>query len=248
MLLDLHSTSADIRGAASGVAVFPIGAIEQHSGHLPLGTDWFLVMEVSRRVALELGALLLPALPFSMSQCHGTAAGTVWLRPETLAAAVRDVVHSLRAQGIHKVVVINGHGGNFVLWPVIREVNLTYPDTMVVMPSFEGGLGAAGLFESGDLETHAGEIETSLQLALRPELVKGEGVDDVPSVGREYLDYVPMDVISASGVMGVPSLASAEKGERAFALVAKHMAEVVRETFASLDLLRSAGNPEDELG
>jgi len=158
---DLHNTSAEIEAAAPSVAVFGIGAIEQHSAHLPLGTDWFEVKEVSRRVAQELDALLVPTLPYSMSQCHGPAPGTVWLGPKTLALVVRDVVLSLRSKGIHKVVVINGHGGNFVLQPVIRELNYTYPDMMIILPQFEGGFNVADLFEHGDVDCHAGEIETS---------------------------------------------------------------------------------------
>src|SRR5512143_85299 len=79
-------TSAAIAAARPTLAVLGIGAMEQHSHHLPVGTDWIAVSEVCRRVAAELDAFLLPAIPFSMSECHGPMEGTVWLKPSTLAA------------------------------------------------------------------------------------------------------------------------------------------------------------------
>jgi len=238
-MLDLRNTSTEIEAASPSLAVFAIGAIEQHCGHLPLGTDWFQVVEVSRRVAQELDAYLVPALPYSMSQCHGPAPGTVWLRPVTLAAVVRDVVLSLRSQGIHRVVILNGHGGNFVLEPVIRELNLAYPDMMVIRPLFDGGFNVADLFEHGDAETHAGEIETSLMLAIRPDLVHAERVDHVSELGREFFDYAFLDQWTPDGMIGVSSAASAEKGRRALDASVRRIVKAVRETFAALDLLSS---------
>ena len=238
-MLDSHATSARIRCGAPSVAVFSIGAIEQHSIHLPLCTDWYQVREVSRRVAQELGALLVPALPYSMSQCHGPAPGTVWLRPETLALVVRDVVLSLRAQGIRRIVLINGHGGNFVLDPVIRELNLAYSDLMVIRPPFEGGFNAVDLFEHGDVDSHAGEVETSLMLVIRPDLVKAKRLDHVPAVGREFFDYVFLDRWAPDGVTGIATAASAEKGRKALAVSAERLVRTVRETFSALESLKS---------
>ena len=114
-MLDALSTSAAIAAARPSIAVLPIGSIEQHSRHLPLGTDWIAATALAHRVASELDAYLLPALPVSMGRCHKPMAGTVWLRPMTLAAAVMDIVRSLAASGIHQVVIVNGHGGNFTL-------------------------------------------------------------------------------------------------------------------------------------
>jgi creatinine amidohydrolase len=235
---DDRSSSPEIAKGSPEIAVFGIGAIEQHSAHLPLCTDWYQVREVSRRVAEELGAFLIPALPFSMSQCHGPAPGTVWLSPETLAAVVRDVIASLRSQGIRKVVLINGHGGNFVLEPLIRELNLEWVDISVVKPLFDGGFNVAHLFEHGDVECHAGEIETSLMLAISPSLVKPGSVDYVPSVGREFFDYAFLSKWSPDGVIGIPSAADAAKGRRALDAAVKSIVESVEDTFAVLDLLK----------
>ena len=245
-LLDLHNTSTEIRAARPAMAVFGIGAIEQHSAHLPLATDWIWADAVSRMVARELDALLLPALPFSMSQCHGPEPGTVWLRPETLAAVLRDVVHALQEQGIHQVVIINGHGGNPVLEPAIEELNRTCPDMMVIVPEFYGGAEVAALFDHAAVDVHAGEMETSFMLALCPELVGPQRPDCVPDVGRNFFDYAFLPRWTADGVLGVASAASVEKGRRALQVLAQKMAREVRETIACWSALRAQHPAESE--
>lgn len=241
-MLDATNTSPEIGESLPEIAVFGIGAIEQHSIHLPLGTDWIAVSDLAQRVAEELGAFLVPALPFSMSECHGPMAGTVWLKPKTLAAVVRDVVLSLRAQGFRKVLLLNGHGGNFVLEAEIRRLNRTYPDTIVLMPPLviSPRPDEAPLWDKG-IGIHASESETSRQLYLNPEWVKEERVDYLPPVGREFLDYAYMGFVSEWGVWGYPSYGTAEKGERAIAYEVRHLAAWARETFARMEALRRAG-------
>ena len=107
-MLDALSTSTDIARTRPTLAVLPIGSIEQHSRHLPLGTDWIAATALAHRVGAELGALTLPTLPVSMGRCHTPMAGTVWLRPMTLADAVTDVIRSLAASGIRHVLIVNG--------------------------------------------------------------------------------------------------------------------------------------------
>jgi creatinine amidohydrolase len=235
-MLDERSKSAEIAAARPDIAVFGIGAIEQHSHHLPIGTDWIAVSEISRRVAAELNALLIPAIPFSMSECHGPMAGTVWLKPATLAAVVRDVAHSLYEQGIRKLLILNGHGGNFVLEPVIQELNQEYPDLTVVMPAEVWAVaeGSEPIYETAGSEVHAGEAETSTQLYLNPTHVKPERVDYVPPVGREFLDYVFMNLINLDGVWGSSSYGDAGKGERAIAAQVRAIVKFARRAFEVL--------------
>jgi creatinine amidohydrolase len=238
-MLDARSTSREIARRAPAIAVYGIGAIEQHSIHLPLGTDWLSVDDIARRIAAELDAFLVPALPFSMSECHKPMAGTVWLKPETLAAVLRDTVLSLYAQGIRKVLVVNGHGGNLILGAEIRRLNMVHADLIVLMPS---GLaprpGDPRIWDKGT-GIHAGESETSRQLYINREHVKAERVDGVPDVGREFLDYVPIGTISEWGVWGYPSLGTREKGERATAYQVTRIAEWAREAFARVEALRA---------
>ena len=238
-MLDSRSSRSEIRSAKPAIAVFAIGAIEQHSAHLPLATDWLWARHVGRSVAERLGALLVPELPFSMSQCHGPMAGTVWLKPHTLAAVVRDVVDSLYAQGLRKILILNGHGGNFVLEAEIRRLNLNSPDLIVLMPPlFEPFPDDPVAWDAGP-DVHAEEAETSHQLYINPEHVKDERIDYVPRVGREYLDYATMGFISQAGVWGHPSQGTAEKGEAYVASRVKRMVEWAREALANVEALRA---------
>ena len=244
---DNRCTSAQIREMHPEMAVFGIGATEQHSVHLPLGTDWLAVSEITRRVAEKLGALLVPALPFSMSECHGPAAGTVWLKPKTLAAVVTDVVNSLQAQGINRIILVNGHGGNFVLEAVIRELNLARPSLQLTMPSGELVIGMEEqIFETANLEVHAGEAETSFHLAFNPEDVKRESVDFVPPVGREFLDYAYMSYISKFGAWGCPTRGTAAKGQAGLDAQVRAICEEAQIIFKFLDnrsASRAAASP-----
>ncbi len=236
-MLDDRLTSAAIARAKPTLAVFGIGAIEQHSHHLPVGTDWIAVSELARRVAAELNALLVPSIPFSMSECHGPMAGTVWIKPATLAAVLRDVAQSLREQGIHRLLVLNGHGGNFVLEPAIQAINQEFPDFRVVMPGevWSQVENEPPIFETGGIEVHAGESETSTELYLNSEHVTPERADHVPPVGREYLDYVFMNQISPDGTWGVPSKGTAEKGQRAMAGQVRAIVLFARKVFEVLE-------------
>ena len=237
-MLDSRNTSLEIAAGRPPLAVFPIGAIEQHSVHLPLGTDWLDIIDLARRIADELEAFLVPALPFSMSQCHGTMAGTVWLKPETLSAVLRDVVQSLHAQGFRRVLVLNGHGGNFVLEAEIRRLNRVLPNMVVLMPPlFEWQMAEPGLWDKG-MDVHAEEMETSHQLYINAEHVRPERTDYVPPVGREFLDYAEMPCISPSGVWGCPSAGTAEKGARLVAFSVARVVAWAHETFAAIEAVR----------
>jgi creatinine amidohydrolase len=237
MMLDGRATSAAVGAAHVEMAVFGIGAIEQHGRHLPVATDWIQVKEISRRVAVELGAFLLPAIPFSMSECHGPMGGTVWLKPATLSAVLRDVAGSLRRQGIRKLLVLNGHGGNFILEPTIQALNQEYPTLRVVMPAevWAPVEGTEPIFEAPVAGIHAEEVETSMQLYLNPQYVTAERIDYAPPVGREFLDYAFMNLISPDGVWGYASYGQARKGEAAIAAQVRAVVAFARQAFQVLD-------------
>lgn len=234
-MLGYRSTTDDIGAVKPQIAVLGIGAIEQHGRHLPVATDWTQVREISRRVAEELDALLLPALPYSMSECHGLMPGTVWLKPSTLSAVLRDVARSVREQGIPTLLVLNGHGGNFVLEPTIQELNQHYSDLLVLMPAeVWAAVGKEQIYETTGQGIHAEEMETSMQLFLNPEHVKEARVDYVPPVGREFLDYTVMPFINPEGTWGTPSNGAADKGERGIAAQVKFIVEFVRQALETL--------------
>ena len=247
-MLDALSTSAAIAAARPSIAVLPIGSIEQHSRHLPLGTDWIAATALAHRVAGELGAYLLPALPVSMGRCHKPMAGTVWLRPMTLAAAVTDIARSVAASGIRRILLVNGHGGNFTLEVAARELNLGHPELTVLLPPMSLRSGGPPIFETAGQEVHAGESETSVMMAIDPALVGDDRVDYIPPVGREFLDYAFVGAISPEGVWGKPSLATRDKGQRALDARVTTLVGYAREAFERAARLkgRAGGNASVE--
>ncbi len=218
-MLDSRAPWPEFQARRPDVAVLGVGAVEQHGPHLPVGTDLLAVDALARRVAERLDAWLLPPIPVSLSECHGPLGGTVWLKPATLAAVLRDIARSLEEQGVRVLVVINGHGGNFILEPAVERLNrdlislkvLLAPESLALLP------GQDRLFATADREVHAGEVETSVMLYLRPDLVRPPRPDGPVAVGREFLDYVTIDRLNPEGVWGCPAQADPRKGERALA-------------------------------
>ncbi len=235
-MLDKFATSGDLRKSHPEIAVLGIGAIEQHGRHLPIATDWAQVEAISRLVAEDLGALLLPAIPYSMSECHGLMPGVVYLKPETLSEVVVDVARSVREQEIPVLVILNGHGGNFILEPTITKINREYPDYQVLMPPevWAPAEGGESIFETFGAGIHAEEMETSMQLYLNPDAVKKFRDDHIPPVGREFLDYATMQEINPLGIWGLPSYGERSKGERAIKASAKSVACFVRKAMEVL--------------
>ena len=234
-VLDQTATSAELRSAGISMAVIGIGAIEQHGRHLPVGTDFIAVAELSRGVAFELRAWLLPALPISLSECHGPLEGTVWLKPSTLAAVLREIARSLQAQEVRVLVVLNGHGGNFILGPTIERLNRELHSLRVIMPPewLAGPPGEKPVF--GTPEVHAGEGETSTMLYYAPHLVRAERVDGPIAVGREFLDYTTLDRLNPEGTWGYPTRADAAKGERSVHARVRALTAFVRDAMAVLE-------------
>jgi len=235
-MLDKFSSSGDLRNNSPDIAVLGVGAIEQHGRHLPIATDWTQVKEISRRVAEELGALLLPAIPFSMSECHGLMPGTVYLKPETLSRVIKDIAASLREQGIKNLLILNGHGGNFILEPTIKSLNRRYPQFSVLMPAevWAPVEDSPTIYETAGKGIHAEEMETSMQLYLNPDYVKDDRMDFVPNVGREFLDYAVMEEINPEGIWGLPSYGQTDKGERGIKAQVQSVLKFVEEALEVL--------------
>ncbi len=239
MMVDWRSSSAAIEAAAPEVAVFAVSSIEQHGAHLPLGTDHLIATELSRLVAERLDAYLLPPLPIVSAWEHSAFRGTASLTGPTAMRAVRDVVRSLYDDGFRKVVLVNTHGGNWMVKPAAIELNRAYPDLMLVyddgdMLSYRGQRPVTG-------ELHAGDGETSAALALDASLVKPHAVDSITAdTPASHLDYVGTRGVTPSGVWGLPSRADGDAGRRAFAERADRIAAYARETFETLAELRRA--------
>jgi creatinine amidohydrolase len=223
------STSADARDRS--VAVLPVGSFEQHGTFLPLATDSVIAMTIGEAVAAAYPVLLLPPVTISCSHEHAAWPGTVSISAPTLHAIVRDVAESLRQQGIHRLALINGHGGNYVLGNVVQEASAR-GERMALFPTELDWLAArvAGGVETGpDTDMHAGEFETSLLLHAHPELVPRDYAEhDERADDRDRFLTLGLRAYTTSGVVGSPSLATASKGDGALAHLVTAFADVLR--------------------
>ncbi|MEU3247683.1 MULTISPECIES: creatininase family protein [unclassified Streptomyces] len=217
-------TTEDVRergaGVARQIAVLPVGSFEQHGAFLPLATDTLVACAVAREIAAAHPVHLLPPLTISCSHEHAAWPGTVSISAVTLHAVVRDIAESLRHSGVDTLVLVNGHGGNYVLGNVVQESAGT-GTRMALFPAaedWEAALERAGVETSLLTDMHAGEIETSILLHTHPELIRpGYETSDFVVDDRRHLLTLGMAGYTESGVIGRPSKASAEKGEELLA-------------------------------
>lgn len=208
-------TTEDVRERGAAVALLPVGSLEQHGPHLPLTTDTLVASAVAARIAQVHPVRVLPPLTISCSHEHAAWAGTVSISATTLVAVVADVAASLRAAGTTALVLVNAHGGNHVLRNVVQEASVG-PLPMALFPVSEDWTAArraAGCETSNTADMHAGELETSILLHTAPDQVRPSyrAADHVADE-RPYLLTTGLAAYSAGGVVGRPSLATAEKG------------------------------------
>ncbi|QHC65900.1 creatininase family protein [Rathayibacter sp. VKM Ac-2759] len=222
-----------IRDEAPAVALLPFGALEAHGLHLPLSTDTIVAEAVAERTAERLGALLLPAIPYGATAGTAGYPGTVSLAAATVTAITVDIARALDASGT-MLVIVNGDWGNRA--PLRAAVDLLAAEGVEALqldyPGFEEAAGqvresrpaAPGL-------AHAEELETSLVLALAPELVLPERyVVCYPVFPPEFGTVeMPLHPFSESAVFGDPTTAAAAKGEAILdAVVEASVAAVLR--------------------
>ncbi len=221
-------------------AILPCGAIEQHGPHLPLDVDYFDADYMARKVAeacQDPKPFVLPPLPYGVSYHHSQFKGTICVTNNALSALIYDIGMSLAQNGIKKLVILNGHGDNApTLNYAAQMINRDAKIFVCVETGETSDVDLYGLIETRN-DIHAGEIETSTSLAIRPELVDmDKAVDDTLDLDNEYLDftsergvswYVHTKTLTKSGVMGNATLASAEKGHKMWEIMIRKMADFV---------------------
>ncbi|WP_346535597.1 creatininase family protein [Micromonospora sp. DPT] len=210
------ATAADEAGRQAEAAVLPIGSFEQHGSHLPLTTDTIVASAIAAAVADHYDLFLLPPVTISCSHEHSGWAGTVSISARTLDAIVTDIVDSLRHSGIRHVVLVNGHGGNYVLSNIVQQANVTRPQ-LALFPTradWEVARSDAGLASTTHDDMHAGEIETSVLLHVAPDTVRDGYQQSDHIAERPHLLTLGMRAYTPTGVLGRPSLASADKGRK----------------------------------
>jgi creatinine amidohydrolase len=228
-LADLRAPEVATALGPGSVLIQPVGAVEQHGPHLPLSTDLLIATELAERVVAargdELDLWLLPPLAYTKSDEHAWAPGTIWLSARTLLAVLDDLGRCVATLPTKRLVFLNGHGGNTQLLAVAnRELHVQHGLlTFLLHPSVPRDSGGASHDDDElGMGVHAGRDETSIVLHLRPDLVDmGQAARAVPEemAQRTRVRFggdVPFGWSSAdvhrSGVIGDPTLATAERG------------------------------------
>jgi creatinine amidohydrolase/Fe(II)-dependent formamide hydrolase-like protein len=242
LLAEMTWPEAQTRLKEVDVALLPVGSMEQHGPHLPLDTDAFDAGYLARRVAKACTPpkpLVLPLIPYGVSYHHEDFCGTLSIAPKTLSQIVYEIGMSAARHGITKLVIINGHGGNI---PALQFAAQMINRDAHIFSCVE--TGETSEKDIGDLtetpnDVHAGEVETSTALANRPHLVKLDRAKKfIPRFSSKYLNfsskrsvewYARVAKISPTGILGDPTKATREKGEKMWAIMIKHLVEFVED-------------------
>lgn len=219
--------------------IVPVGSIEQHGPHLPLGTDTFVGEALSVMIAEKLGkTLVTPPITPGCSQHHMGFPGTLTLKPETLMQVVRDVCKCLIKHGFKNIILLPTHGGNFApIETLIMELAMEHKDVKIISPlKLEELIKVMNdvMAEYGvtfkEAGVHAGAAETSAILYIKKDLVKMdkavEGFMGEYTISQLY--SYGIRAISSTGVLGDPRRASADAGRRMMEKLAEYYVEKIK--------------------
>jgi creatinine amidohydrolase len=198
------------------MVILPVGATEQHSLHLPVGVDTFSAIAVAQGVSAQTGIPVLPALPYGCSLGHSKKwAGTISLRPETLSALVLEIAEWVCSAGFSRILLLNGHVTN---WAPLRcgleNIRHRYPDLRIALRSiWEISPKVHEFYHHDAANFHANCAETSVMLALRPDLVQINKAMDEPDRSAGCFFAYTVNKESIHGGVGAPSKADLSFGQ-----------------------------------
>lgn len=223
-----------LRDSGIDMAILPVGATEQHGGHLPVGVDTYSAIAVAEGASARTGIPVLPALAYGCSLGHSKKwPGTISLRPETLARLIVEIAEWVVAAGFTRLLILNGHVTN---WAPLRcgleNVRHAYPDLRIALRSIWEISGEVHDHYHADAANfHANCAETSVMLALRPELVRADRVVDEPDRAAHCFFSYTMDRETVTGTVGRPSEGTPEQGRELLQLA---IAELSRQLESAL--------------
>ena len=226
---------------AEGVCLLPLSCIERHGHHLPLGTDMFIGHELCARAAQLEPVIIFPDFIYTQILEARHMPGCIGIQPELTIRLLENVCSEIARNGLKKIVIVNSHGGNDHLIHYFAQIQLACPHEYaiyVAQPAYDSEEDATASQWETTVDGHAGERETSMLLAVRPDLVKtaalpadGEGMPlerlkPLRDLGTDmgiwwYADY-------PTHYCGDGRPATAQKGERWFADRARALAKVIR--------------------
>lgn len=233
-----YENSFDIKEKISKtkIAILPVGAVEAHGPHLPLGTDNLLAERLSERLAEQLDGFVLPTMPYGQVWSLRNFPGSINVSNQSLISLISDIGESLHKQGFTTFIMVNGHLGNSTaLKEAARVLYESCPDLRVIYFFYPGmSKAVAEVRESSSAHGtyfHACEIETSYMLYLAPEYVDMDrALSDIPDI-PSYADVTPTpwEDFTETAVLGDATLATVEKGKHIIDIALDNMVRIAKE-------------------
>jgi len=235
--LDELSTVEAAQAAKDGaIVIFPVGSVEEHGDHLPLCTDSIQPEYIALEVAKKTGCLVAP--PFRYGVCNATRnfAGTLTIEFDTLYKVARDILSELVRNGFCRIIVLSGHAGNshMVALRLAAQDIVVKNDTknegkvrIMVLSDFDFAEELTPKYADVN-DGHAGTLETSRVMAIKPELIKTKGKASTWQMPRFEVVVHPEQYFP-TGVNGDPTTATTEKGEKINQYIIEEIIKLVRE-------------------
>jgi creatinine amidohydrolase len=234
--------------AQNRVAILPVGTVEQHGPHLPLGTDVLTAAEMSRRAVERVPeqAILLPPVYYSFNEHHMDFPGTIAIQGETVIRYVTDIGVSLARHGFRKVLLVNGHGSNVPFLDIAARNITIQTEAICAMVSWWSLVPKRVMSKLRESEypggmAHGCELETSVLLYLRPDLVQFEKAERDIHFGSNEFFYWDLELpspiafqewfsrYSKTGTLGDPTKATKAKGEKFVNAVVDRLVALIEE-------------------
>ena len=239
---ELSMKEAEARAKAGSIVIFPVGSVEEHGDHLPLCTDSLQPEYVALEVAKKTGCLVAPTLRYGVCNSTRGFPGTLSISFEALHKIAYDILEELIRNGFRRIIVLSGHAGQShmaalrlasqeVVWQHEKEQGEKKPRIMV-LSDYDFAYELRGKYFS-EKDGHAGAIETSRVMAIKPELVKTKGRKSFPEFSRFEIVSSP-ERYFPTGVDGDPTVATPEKGEAINDYVVKEVTKLVEVLKASI--------------
>lgn len=222
------------------LAIIPIGAVECHGSHNPMGIENYVVSELARRIEKQIDVVVTPTIPVSYSRAWGEFPGTLWVTPATLKAYLLDICNCLIRYGSRYLLFLNGHGPNV---PTVEEIYQEVAVRGVQCAQIDLwrfiGNQSADLGESSVPLGHSGELATSVMMAIKEQLVRKEHMKvttSQPTHTADFSDviaYYPSKSVTPHALVGDPSKASVAKGKTILSRCTTRLIEFIQQWTAS---------------
>ncbi len=233
---ELSTKEAEKAVKDDAVVIFPVGSVEEHGDHLPLCTDSVQPEYVALEVARKTGCFVAPPLRYGICNATRNFAGTITIGFDTFYKVVNEILSELVRNGFNRIIVLSGHAGNshmvalrMAAQDIVIKKDALRPERktrIMVLSDYDFAKELTPKFAS-EKDGHAGTLETSRMMAIKPNLIKTKGSASFTDMPRFEVVAHP-EFYFPSGVNGDPTVASAEKGQKINNYIIEQVVKLVK--------------------